>query len=150
MKNKRILSIISEYYPNVTNVIDAKSDLPILITKQDFKKGKIKSPDSCAMAKAIEREHDGAIISLSTAYVIDGNKAIRYKVPDSVAREIVSFDRNSEFAPGSYTLKMPSPSLRLTNKPKTTKPTNKSKKEKRTYHRTVGLRVLKIAQDKEI
>jgi hypothetical protein len=112
-RGKSALGIVRKYHPNVTIVEDATEDLGISVTAKDAKYSRRKSPDCCAMAKACQRSYDGAIISLATAYVIKGKKAIRYKVPQAVTRELVSFDRNHEFAPGDYVLKAPPKTARL-------------------------------------
>lgn len=98
------LTIVQRYHPEVTKVIDATESLDINVTEADCRKGKGKAPSACAMAKAFMREYDGAIISTSKAYLIKGKTAVRYNVPQSVAREIVSFDRSHKFAPGNYRL----------------------------------------------
>lgn len=61
------------------------------------------------MAVACKRKLklDGAIVSVSTAYLIKNGVATRYKVPPSVAREVVAFDRSAGFAPGRYALRAP-------------------------------------------
>jgi hypothetical protein len=48
----------------------------------------------------------------SVAYVVHGEKATRYKVPATLTREQVSFDRGAEFAPGAYHLSRVNPSSR--------------------------------------
>ena len=144
-KQKSVLSIVRKYHPEVTQVVDASKSIEISVSKADCKSGKFSEPDNCAMAKAFQREHDGAIISLSSAYIIDGTKAVRYKVPESVSREIVSFDRNHQFAPGEYQLRPPSASEKIG---KRTRPqyTKNRKPEysanKKRYHRTAGIRSL--------
>jgi hypothetical protein len=97
------------------------------------------------MAKACKRKkYDGAIISISTAYVIQGDTATRYKVPPNVAREIVAFDRHSEFAPGEYDLRAPSPRERLGQQMKTSRCPGKKNGTERSKrkHMTQGIRAL--------
>jgi hypothetical protein len=139
------LRIVQKYHPHVMSVVDGKAPIKIKVTEQDCRNGKVKGPSSCAMARAFERTYDGAIISLSTAYLIKGDKAFRYLVPDSVSREIVSFDRNKNFAPGTYHLAKIEPARALGVK--RTKPINRTdptkyKKAKRKYHKTAGIRAL--------
>lgn len=142
-QGKSALGIVQKYYPWITAVVDAKRSLDIVVSKADCRTGKTKAADQCAMAKACEKEHDGAIISLSVAYIIDGTKATRYKVPTSVAREIVSFDRFGGFSPGVYNLAAPTKIQRLG---KRTGPQSKAKgnygKVKKRHHRTAGIRSL--------
>lgn len=76
------------------------------IILKDVKEATVKTIATCALAKAIcrEWEADHALIGLSFSYVIRGNTAMRFRTPDSVQREIVSFDRGSGFLPGNYHL----------------------------------------------
>jgi hypothetical protein len=61
------------------------------------------------MAVACQRmfHADGMIIGKQTAYLIKGTKAVRFSLPESVRKEIVSFDRGSGFEPGEYQLSKP-------------------------------------------
>lgn len=86
-QGKSALGIVRKYHPNVTRVVDAKRPITIEVSKSDCRKGDAKSPSHCAMAKAFTHTHDGAIVSLSVAYIVDGDKATRYKVPVSVSRD---------------------------------------------------------------
>lgn len=143
MQGKSALNIVKKYHPTVTKVMDAKKTITVAVTAADCKKSTAKSPNSCAMAKACERTFDGAIISLNTAYVVKGNTAYRYVVPQSVAREIVSFDRNHEFSPGEYSLKAPSASQKLGPRKYALKPERHDvayPKVKRRNHKTTGIR----------
>jgi len=107
------LKIVRKYHPEVNSVIDAIKDIRVVVSATDCKTSTRKSPSKCAMAKACLKHYDGAIISLSRAYLIKGKRARRYRVPHAVSRELVSFDRHKEFAPGVYTLKAPCPGTRL-------------------------------------
>lgn len=98
------LDIVRCYHPEVTEVIDAEQNVEVFVTVADCRNGKNKKPDGCAMAKALMREYDGAIISLQTAYLVKGTTAVRYRVPVSVSRELVAFDRHKRFSPGTYHL----------------------------------------------
>ncbi len=93
-------------FPNVTSCTDARTPVGISVSKSDVKSSTSGAPQDCAMAKAICREWkaDSALVGLSYSYVIKGNKAVRFMTPQSVAREIVSFDRQHDFAPGNYHL----------------------------------------------
>lgn len=105
MKNQ--LSIIRKYYPQVRTWSDAKKDATFHVSDEDSKKSQSKSVDHCALAEACKRDYDGAIISKAVAYLVQGTKAIRYRVPAAIQRELVSFDRHHYFAPGTYKLKAP-------------------------------------------
>jgi hypothetical protein len=140
---KSALAIVRKYHPNVTHVIDAEGDLEINVTSEDCKNAKKKSASGCAMARACARTFDGAIISLSTAYVVKGRKALRYKVPTRIAREIVSFDRHHDFSPGDYTLKAPCATNRLgANKAPGSGGKRSGKEIKQRRHLTSGIREL--------
>jgi hypothetical protein len=144
-QGKSALGIVRKYHPNVTRVVDAKRDVEIEVTAEDCKAGKRKGPSSCAMACAFKREYDGAIISLSTAYLIKGDIAERYMVPSSVSREIVSFDRAKQFAPGDYSLKKPAKSNKLGPRRSRLLDSRHDKKyagNKPRNHRTAGIRAL--------
>jgi hypothetical protein len=142
-QGKSALGIVQKYHPGVTKVVDSKKSLTISVTRADCRRASSKSPSQCAMAKAVQHQHDGAIISTSVAYVIDGNKAVRYKVPSSLSREIVAFDRNAGFAPGQYRLTAPSKMERL-GKPNDGRGGGKggNGKVKQRYHKTTGIRSL--------
>lgn len=106
---------VQKYFPEVTQVEDADKSVILDVTKGDVAKAERRAHKTCAMAVACKRalEADGVIISVKTAYVIKGKKAQRYRLPESVSREIVSYDRDSQFAPGEYHLSKPEPSTRL-------------------------------------
>jgi hypothetical protein len=106
------LQIVQKFYPEVTKVVNAKHDLNIKLRPADVRSAGVKKHDGCAMAQACKRQlHvDGAIVSTSSAYLIDGKKATRYSVPLNVAKEIIAFDRGAGFEPGEYQLVKPWPS----------------------------------------
>jgi len=143
---KSALGIVRKYHPNVMKVVEAKADMLIAVTAKDCKGARSKKPNACALAKACERNFDGAIISLSTAYLIKGDQAIRFHVPQAISRELVSFDRNHDFRPGEYKLKRPSKSFRL--QPRGDRPLKPDRHKphhatiKRRNHKTAGLRAL--------
>jgi hypothetical protein len=143
MKSKA-LATVQRYFPNVTKVVDAKRSQIITVTAEDCKQAKRKAPDACALATACERSYDGALISMSVAYLIKGDKAERFKVPNAISREIVSFDRHKDFAPGDYFLNAPSAGFRLGPRDH---PQPKKKRKgyaaiKARYHHTAGIRSL--------
>lgn len=105
----KAIEIVQRFYPQVTSVKDAKRSLQINVSEADCRSPGVKKHKSCALAEACKsmREIDGAIISISAAYLIKGDTATRYKVPVSVSREIVAFDRSGGFEPGEYWLDKP-------------------------------------------
>lgn len=99
-------------------VVDAKKPLYISISKADATKGKTKDPAACAAARAIVRtvaDAKSARVHLGRTYIEYPDKWVRYKTPDGLKVEIVSFDRgtNAEYAEGDYTLYAPSPADRI-------------------------------------
>jgi len=109
----RALGVVRKYFPEVNKVSDAKAPLNIEVTRYDDTIATKKAHKGCAMAVACKRKLnlDGVIISVKTAYMIKGKKAIRFQVPEHVSREVVSFDRGGHFEPGSYKLIKPSRKL---------------------------------------
>jgi hypothetical protein len=98
------------------------------------------------MAVACKRKFhlDGVIISRSTSYLVKGTIARRFKVPESVSREVVSFDRGSGFSPGTYELQRVPPSSRFGIRPGRTAKNRKSNpdKPKRFRHITDKVRAV--------
>lgn len=105
----RALGIVRKYFPEVNKVADAKAPLSLEVTNRDQTIATRRAHKTCAMAVACKRKLnlDGVIISIKTAYMIKGKKAIRFAVPEHVSREIVSYDRGSSFEPGVYKLNVP-------------------------------------------
>jgi hypothetical protein len=108
-KVPKALHNVRKFFPKVTRVTDATKGLEIEVTKQDDKISRRNDHAGCAMAVACKRELklDGVIISRSVAYLVKGDEAVRYYVPESASREIVSFDRGGGFEPGTYGLTKP-------------------------------------------
>ena len=104
------LGIVNGFFPDVTSVKDSKTVLKIEVTSQDDRTSRKGEHKDCALAVACKRKLniDGVIISRKIAYLIKGKKAVRFEVPNSISREIVSFDRGGGFAPGTYQLSRPS------------------------------------------
>lgn len=139
------LHTVQKFFPNVKSVVDAKTNASIDVTDADVKASKIKSHKQCAMAVACKRKFnlDGVIISKSVAYLIKGNKARRFKVPESVAREVVSFDRGAGFSSGRYALQAVPISSRMDRPSRSKKVGGKKTGEsitKRFYHKTDNVR----------
>jgi hypothetical protein len=103
------LGIVQRFYPEVKTVRDATKPLNIEVTKRDINSSAVKNHKDCALAVACKRAEavDGAIVAVRAAYIIKGDAATRYHIPESVAREIIAFDRSGEFAPGQYRLLKP-------------------------------------------
>ena len=137
---------IIQAFPNVTKCTDARCPVAIEVTKKDVAKSTSGDPGNCAMAKAICREWkaDSAVIGLSYSYVIKGNTAVRFTTPESVRREIVSFDRKHDFAPGGYHLAPISPAQR--RRPSGPRKRASHKAKRRVFHaETLSVRNMKRA-----
>lgn len=141
------LLMLQRKHPHVTSVQDADEDVLVEVTNQDDRNSKKKNHAECALATACKRQEKvtAAVVSVSKAYIIRGNTAIRYDMPESASREVVSYDRNGGFAPGKYKLRAPCPASRLENLPYRTNRTHsvsvEDKKRKNTFaHRTSGIR----------
>lgn len=109
------LSVVRKFFQKVRRVVDATENVRIEVTAADAAASAKGDHAHCAMAVACKRSFhlDGVIISRSKAYLIKGTVARRFDVPDSVAREVVSFDRGGGFAPGFYSLSRIGPQGRL-------------------------------------
>ncbi len=116
---KNAVRMINKFFPRVTNVKDADDDVQVQVTSNDDRGSKKKNHAECALAVACKRQQkaDGVLVSVSTAYIIKGDTAIRLKLPESASREVISFDRDGGFEPGNYTLKKPCATERLDNIP---------------------------------
>jgi hypothetical protein len=97
-------------------VVDAPKDtgIAMTVTPADVKGSKKGDPANCAAAIAGKRELQTEVhVFLSRAYVKEKKHWVRYLTPESVSREIVSFDRGSAFTPGDYQFRAPRESERL-------------------------------------
>lgn len=137
---------VRRLFPNVTHAVDAKQAVEVTVETQDCRGAKRLNPSECALARAARREFkdiDGAIIGMATSYIIRGQEAIRFATPESVRREIVSFDRHDDFAPGEYYLTPKSPTARLgEDHRRRTSSSNPDKVVKRKVHNSVRVRAL--------
>lgn len=97
---------VQKYFPQVKTVRDSTRSIGVRVTKADTRKSRKGDVAGCALAMACKRELmiDGAIIGLKSSYLITGKVAVRYHTPESVRREITSFDRHGDFDIGEYHL----------------------------------------------
>lgn len=144
-----LVATIRRFFPEVDRVADGTKHVTVSVTSKDCSSAKERSFNRCAMAKACERQlHlDGAVIRPGVAYLVKGNLAVRYLVPDSVRTEIVSFDRHGDFRPGDYTLSPICKSNRI-GAPRATKKEIRLGRHSgngvRPRGKTVGIRTLAI------
>lgn len=140
---------------NGKKVVDASGPLKITITPRDAALGKTKDPGGCAAARAIIRGYKdegakAARVHIGRTYIEYVDKWVRYKTPDALRTEIVSFDRGTQpkFMAGEYKLLRMSPCDRLEAKrpkvggPKETrhKPHIARRKIARITHQIEGVR----------
>lgn len=95
-------------------VVDGTKDIVFSVTKTDVSGAVKKNPAKCAAANAGRRELKTDVrVFLTRTYVKGKDRWERYITPESASREIVAFDRGSEFEPGEYVLKAPTATQRL-------------------------------------
>jgi hypothetical protein len=130
--------------------IDARKPLLLEVRPVDIKGADKKNPESCALARACCRAEkaDEAFFFRTTAWLRKGDVLIRYHLPPSVQKEIVSFDRNKTMEPGTYQLSKPDKSHKMSavkkrseKRPGRHKPARSGIKRKFT-HRTTDVRGL--------
>lgn len=93
-------------------VQDANDRVLVTVTNHDVVNAKKANSKHCALARASLRlpEVNAAYFFRCTAYLEFKDRMVRFELPNSVQKEIVSFDRARMFAPGVYQLTPPSPS----------------------------------------
>lgn len=149
MKRNNALYRIRKLFPKVKVVTDATEPIVVNVTREDGNKSKMKNHEECALATACIREKiaDHAIISVGFSYLIKNNVATRYRTSPGVAREITSYDRHKDFAPGNdYLLAAVPPTMRLGQgrfKPKTRGPKTAKSNWPRRVHHTDNIRKLR-------
>jgi len=144
---------VKRLFPQVETVVDAELPVEIDVTAADCETSQRLNPAECAMAQAGRRElhADGVIIGISSSYVIKNKQALRFATPESVRREIVSFDRHKDFAPGMYNLVPKSPSTKLgmnTRYKDKRRRTSADKVVKRKIHHSARVRFLPTGSDR--
>lgn len=145
MKKKlKVPRALHRLFPRIKEVTDARTPVKVTVNSRDCSIGKKLQANECALAKAAKRQYsaEGAIIGMTFSYIIKGKKAIRFQTPPSVAREIVSFDRHNDFAPGEYHLAAVSPSQRMGSHTKSGHSGSRANKRV-THERTVRVREIR-------
>lgn len=142
IKGIRLPRSVKKLFPKVERAFDSVEEVHIAVNAKDCKSAKKLNPAECALARAAKREFqaDGVIVGISTSYIIKGKEAMRFSTPVSVGRELVSFDRHHDFAPGEYYLRPKSPSQRFGEH--RAKPSGKNKAATRKIHHSARVRVL--------
>lgn len=124
-------------------LIESTKPLILVVNAKDIKLASTKQADECAFARACKRRNtqvERAYFFRSTAYIQTKKTLTKYKIPTSMQKEIVAFDRGGKFAPGNYKL---SPSFQEKKgcgvKPSGKKP-GKNKKPGKRQNRTKDIR----------
>ena len=135
---------IKRLFPEVVECYDSDKAVNVEVNKRDIHNSKPLDPTDCAMAKAFKRSTnvDAAVVGISSSYLIKGKTAIRFKTPQSVRQEIISFDRYGDFDEGSYYLAPFNRAARLGSSKGGKKHKNASHSPKRRLHKTAKVRVL--------
>lgn len=122
-------------------VKDAKKPVLLAITAGDVRKGKVKSPASCAAAVACKRQLGAseAHVHKSRTYLRFNGHWVRYMTPASLQAEIVAFDRGGKFEPGEHRLARMQ-HYRNTN----SGPRRKAGKKKQGYHVVKNIRPMAL------
>lgn len=94
-------------------VVDSTKHVAVVVTDHDVVNAKKANSKHCALSRAAMRVPgiNAAYFFLTTAYLEYDDKIVRFKLPSSVQKEIVSFDRAQKFASGLYVLTPVSQSL---------------------------------------
>jgi hypothetical protein len=118
-KKMTLKKFVKAKFPHVVYFVDATEPIIITVTKADVRSAK-KSYTGCAIAVSCKRQLnlDGAVVSLASSYLVLGDTATRYCVPQSISREVVANDRNGSASPGIYKLRPFSKSGRLGPRPR--------------------------------
>src|SRR3990167_6395415 len=133
--------------------VDARSPLRIEVTKREISTASKKDPSCCAFANATKRQHDikAAYFFMSTAWVERGDGTlVRYRLPPSMQKEIVAFDRNKTMEPGDYQLVAFGKTSRMSafkkrpsaKKRRAADRTPKTTRKQSVRHRTTNVRTL--------
>jgi len=119
-------------------VVDATEATTITVTKRDIVNGEAREENYCVVARAFRREqHREAVVHTTKVYIRDGERWLRYPVPERLRIEIIVSDRHGAFAAGEYELRPPKRYERLDYKPRVpSKPSGRT----RRHHSTEGVR----------
>lgn len=96
--------------------VDAKASLVIEVDRRDISASLQKNSKCCAFARACKRQINGvkaAYFFKTAAWLEYETRMVRYILPVSVQKEIVSFDRSTKLEPGIYQINRPQKSMRM-------------------------------------
>lgn len=114
----RLLRMLKSHFPTVQTVVDATEPVRVTVTPKDISAAVKKKHNACVLAKACQRDlgATAAMISATRAFLVYGDRAVRYCLAEDTAREIIAFDRGGKFMPGTYTFQKPAGASRLGQK----------------------------------
>lgn len=95
--------------------VDADRPLMLDVRAVDVGKAKSRDPRRCAFARACKRIYRArqAFFFRTVAWLQFDDRLERYFLPESMQKELVSFDRSGTIASGTYRLSPPVPSQTL-------------------------------------
>lgn len=134
-------------------IVDATDPLALEVKPIDVVRASEANSKCCAYVRACEREVPGveaAFFFRTTAYLEFNDKIVRYRLPESVQKEIVAFDRHRSMEPGLYQLSPMAPSKTVQASRKRNARRKKTQAAQRgisgqkrsVIHRTQGIRTL--------
>ena len=141
----RLLRMVQHHFPFVKTIKDADTPVIVTVRQSDISAAAKKAHNACVMAQACRRDMkaDAALITISRAYIVFGDEAVRYDVSTSTQREIIAFDKGAAFSPGQYALLPVCGTDRLGAKkgpPPTERPRERSRRKPAVF--TTGIRAM--------
>lgn len=131
-------------------MVDAKKARVIEVVAKDIKQARSQDPRHCAFANACRRTDKkirAAYFFRTSAWLEYSDKMVRYILPGSIQKEIVSFDRGGLTAPGTYQLSPPKGSnalgaARARSKKRKKHPKGNGRIKRKVIHRTESIRTM--------
>jgi hypothetical protein len=129
-------------------VVEATARQQVVVTANDVVLAKKANSKHCALARSALRIPGvvAAYFFRSTAYLEFEDRLVRYALPHSVQKEIVSFDRAQIFADGVYQLSPPPPANTLAAHRRASK---RLRKRRRRERAAVPLSAIASARERE-
>ncbi len=111
-------------------VQDSKEHVKVVVTMSDVVLAKKANSKHCALARATMRLPgvNAAYFFQSCAFIEYPNAMVKYQLPASAQKEIVSFDRAGVFAEGTYQLSPISPKKTVAQRAKYDRKRNKARR----------------------
>lgn len=95
-QSNKMLSFMFDKHPGISAAYDALQPVQITLTPKDIKNGVPKDPTKCAFAKGscVTLNADDAYVGTRMACLKFGDKLVRFRIPESVNKELFCFDRH--------------------------------------------------------